>query len=189
MADTALQIAGYIPGVYKLDPGHSDIAFTVRHMMVSKIRGHFTKVDGELVLAPNPLDSQATATIDPNSIDTNNPQRDDDLRSSNFFEVDKFPTMTYRSTAIRHSEDGFDVEGELTVHGVTRLVTLAVDVNGFTKDPYGGTRAGFSATGEIDRKDFDITTNIPMDGGGGVIGDRIQLFIEVEAVLQQPADA
>ena len=189
MADTALQIAGYIPGVYKLDPGHSDIAFTVRHMMVSKIRGHFTKVDGELVLAPNPLDSRATATIDPNSIDTNNPQRDDDLRSSNFFEVDKFPTMTYRSTAIRHTEDGFDVDGELTVHGVTRPVTLAVDVNGFTKDPYGGTRAGFSATGEIDRKDFDITTNIPMDGGGVVIGDRIQLFIEVEAVLQQPADA
>jgi polyisoprenoid-binding protein YceI len=141
------------------------------------------------VLAPNPLDSHANATIEPNSIDTNNPQRDDDLRSANFFEVDKYPTIAYRSTGIRHTEDGFDVDGELTVHGVTRPVTLAIDVNGFTKDPYGGTRAGFSATGEIDRKDFDITTNIPMDGGGVVIGDKIQLFIEVEAILQQPANA
>src|SRR6266540_3392770 len=189
MTETAVQIHGYIPGTYKLDPGHSDVAFTVRHMMVSKIRGHFTKVEADIVLAPNPLDSSATATIDPNSIDTNNPTRDDDLRSSNFFEVDKYPTINYRSTGVRRTEDGFDLDGELTIHGVTRPMTLALDVNGFTKDPYGGTRAGFSATGEIDRKEFDITTNIPMDGGGVVIGDTIQLFIEVEAVLQQPAEA
>jgi polyisoprenoid-binding protein YceI len=189
MTETAVQLPGYIPGTYKLDPGHSDVAFTVRHMMVSKVRGHFTTVEAEIVLAPDPLASSATATIDPNSIDTNNPTRDDDLRSANFFEVDKYPTISYRSTGIRHSEDGFDLDGELTIRGVTRPVTLAVDVNGFTKDPYGGTRAGFSATGEIDRKDFDITTNIPMDGGGVVIGDTIQLFIEVEAILQQPAQA
>jgi len=186
---TAVQLPGYIPGTYKLDPGHSDVAFTVRHMMVSKVRGHFTKVEADIVLAPNALDSSATATIDPNSIDTNNPTRDDDLRSANFFEVDKYPTISYRSTGVRHSEDGFDLDGELTIRGVTRPVTLALDVNGFTKDPYGGTRAGFSATGEINRTDFDITTNIPMDGGGVVIGDTIQLFIEVEAILQQPAQA
>jgi polyisoprenoid-binding protein YceI len=189
MTETITQLPGYIPGTYKLDPGHSDVAFTVRHMMVSKVRGHFTKVEADIVLAPNPLDSSATATIDPNSIDTNNPTRDDDLRSSNFFEVDKYPTIDYRSTGLRHTEDGFDLDGELTIHGVTRPVTLALDVNGFTKDPYGGTRAGFSATGEIDRKDFDITTNIPMDGGGVVIGDTIQLFIEVEAILQPPGEA
>jgi polyisoprenoid-binding protein YceI len=189
MTETATQIPGYIPGTYKLDPGHSDIAFTVRHLMINKIRGHFTKVEADIVLAPNPLDSSATATIDPNSIDTNNPTRDDDLRSANFFEVDKYPTINYRSTGLRHTEDGFDLDGELTIHGVTRPVTLALDVNGFTKDPYGNTRAGFSATSEIDRKDFGITTNIPLDGGGMMIGDTIQLFIEVEAVLQQPADA
>ena len=189
MTETTTEVPGYIPGTYMLDPGHSDVAFTVRHMMVSKVRGHFTKVEAEIVLARNPLDSSATATIDPNSIDTNNPTRDDDLRSANFFEVDKHPTISFRSTGVRHSEDGFDLEGELTIRGVTRPVTLALDVNGFTKDPYGGTRAGFSATGEIDRKDFDITTNIPMDGGGVVIGDTIQLFIEVEAILQQPANA
>jgi polyisoprenoid-binding protein YceI len=189
MTETAVQLPGYIPGTYKLDPGHSDVAFTVRHMMVSKIRGHFTKVEADIVLAPNPLDSSAAATIDPNSINTNNPTRDDDLRSSNFFEVDKYPTINYRSTGVHRTEDGFDLDGDLTIHGVTRPVTLALDINGFTKDPYGGTRAGFSATTEIDRKDFGITTNIPMDSGGVVIGDTIQLFIEVEAILQQPAGA
>jgi polyisoprenoid-binding protein YceI len=189
MSETATQIPGYIPGTYTLDPGHSDVAFTVRHLMINKIRGHFTTVEADIVLAPNPMDSSATATIDPNSIDTNNPTRDNDLRSSNFFEVDQYPTIAYRSTGVRQTEDGFDLEGELTIHGVTRPVTLALDVNGFTNDPYGNTRAGFSATGEIDRTDFDITTNVPLDGGGVMIGDAIQLFIEVEAVLQQPADA
>jgi polyisoprenoid-binding protein YceI len=189
MTETAVQLPGYIPGSYKLDPAHSDVAFTVRHMMVSKIRGHFTKVDADIVLAPDPVDSSATATIDPNSIDTNNPTRDDDLRSSNFFEVDKYEAISYRSTGVRRTEDGFDLDGELTIHGVTRPVTLALDVNGFTKDPYGNTRAGFSATAEINRQDFGITTNIPMDGGGVVIGDTIQLFIEVEAIRQEPAEA
>jgi polyisoprenoid-binding protein YceI len=97
--------------------------------------------------------------------------------------------MTFRSTGIRHGEDGFDVDGELTLHGVTRPVTLALDVNGFTRDPYGGTRAGFSATTELDRGDFGISTNIPMDGGGVVIGDRIQVFLEIEAVLNPPRPA
>ena len=130
--------------------------------------------------------SHASASIDPTSIDTNNPQRDQDLRSANFFGVDEYPRIEYRSSGVRVSEDGFDLDGELSVHGVTRPVTLALDVHGFAKDPYGGYRAGFSATGEIDRKAFGITTNIPMDGGGVVIGDTISLFIEVEAILQEP---
>ena len=190
MASTAqVEVPGYVAGTWRIDPGHSDVAFTVRHVMVSKVRGHFRRFEGELVLAPDPLASSVTATIDLASIDTNNPQRDDDLRSANFFEIDQYPTMTYRSTTVRHSEDGFDVNGELTLHGVTRPVTLALDVNGFTRDPYGGTRAGFSATTELDRGDFGISTNIAMDGGAVVIGDRIQVFIEIEAVLVQPASA
>lgn len=189
MSSTAVEIPGYVAGTWTIDPVHSDVAFAVRHMMVSKVRGHFTRFEGELVLAPDPVASKVSATIDLTSIDTNNPQRDDDLRSSNFFEIDKYPTMTYRSTGIRHSEDGFDVDGELTLHGVTRQVPLALDVNGFTRDPFGGTRAGFSATTEINRQDFGITTNIPMDGGGVVIGDRIQIFIEIEAVLSPPQPA
>jgi polyisoprenoid-binding protein YceI len=189
VTSTAVEIPGYVAGTWKIDPVHSDVAFTVRHMMVSKVRGHFTKLEGELVLAPNPLDSTVTATIDLSSIDTNNPQRDADLRSANYLQIETHPAMTYRSTRIRHSEDGFDVDGELTLHGVTRQVPLALDVNGFARDPYGGTRAGFSATAEISRHDFGITTEIPMDGGGVVVGDKIQIFIEIEAVLAQPASS
>ncbi len=174
MSTTAVEIPGYVAGTYTIDPGHSDVAFTVRHLMVSKVRGHFTRFQGQLTLAPDPLASSVTATIELASIDTNNPQRDGDLRSANFFETDTYPTMTFRSVGIRYSEDGFDVSGELTLHGVTRPVTLALDVNGFTRDPYGGTRAGFSATTELNRGDFGISTNIPLDGGGVVVGDRIR---------------
>ena len=189
MSTTAVEIPGYVAGTWKVDPVHSDVAFTVRHMMVSKVRGHFTRFEGELVLAPDPLDSSVTATIDLSSIDTNNPTRDDDLRSSNYLQIETHPDMTYRSTGIRHSEDGFDVDGELTLHGDTRQVPLTLDVNGFGPDPYGGTRAGFSASAEINRKDFGITTEIPIDGGGVVVGDKIQIFIEIEAVLVEPAGA
>ena len=189
MSTTAVEIPGYITGTWTIDPVHSDVAFTVRHMMVSKVRGHFTRIEGELVLASDPLASTVTATIDLSSIDTNNPQRDDDLRSANFLEIQTHPTMTYRSTGIRHGEDGFDVDGELSLHGVTRQVPLALVVNGFTRDPYGGTRAGFSGTAEISRHDFGITTEIPMDGGGVVVGDKIQIFIEIEAVLAEPHPA
>jgi polyisoprenoid-binding protein YceI len=187
MSSTAVaEIPGYLAGTWTVDPVHSDVAFTVRHLMVSKIRGHFTRFEGQLVLAPDPLASTVSATIDLSSIDTNNPQRDDDLRSANYLEIQTHPTMTYRSTGIRHGEDGFDVDGELTLHGVTRQVRLTLDVNGFTRDPYGGTRAGFSATAEINRHDFGITTDLPMDGGGVVVGDRIQIFIEIEAILAEP---
>jgi polyisoprenoid-binding protein YceI len=189
MSTTAVEIPGYVAGTWKIDPVHSDVAFTVRHLMVSKVRGHFTRFEGELVLAPDPLDSTVTATIDLSSIETNNPTRDDDLRSANYLEIETHPTMTYRSTGIRHSEDGFDVDGELTLHGVTRQVPLALDVNGFTRDPYGGTRAGFSATAEINRQDFGVITTIPMNGGGVVVGDKIQIFIEIEAVLAVPQPA
>jgi polyisoprenoid-binding protein YceI len=185
MSSTAIEIPGYLAGSWTIDPVHSDVAFTVRHMMVSKVRGHFTRLEGQIVTGADPLASTVTAMIDLDSIDTNNAQRDDDLRSANFFEVDKYPKMTYRSIGIRHTEDGFDVDGELTLHGVTRTVTLALDVNGFTKDPFGGTRAGFSATTEINRQDFDISITIPMDGGGVVVGDKIQIFIEIEAILAE----
>jgi polyisoprenoid-binding protein YceI len=185
---TTVEIPGYVVGKWTIDPVHSDVSFSVRHMMVSKVRGHFTRIEGEIVTAPDPLDSSATAKIDLTSIDTNNPQRDDDLRSANFFEVETHPEMTFRSTAVRRAGEGFLVEGELSLHQVTRPVQLTVDVNGFARDPYGNMRAGFSATTEINRHDFGITTNIPMDGGGVVIGDKIQVFIEVEAILEQPAE-
>jgi polyisoprenoid-binding protein YceI len=186
MSSTAVEIPGYLAGTWTIDPVHSNVAFTARHMMVSKVRGHFTRFEGEIVLAPDPLASTVTATIDLDSIDTNNPQRDDHLRSADFLEIKTHPTMTYRSTGIRQREDGFEVDGELTLHGVSRQVTLALDINGFTRDPIVGTRAGFSATTEINRQEFGIAFNMPLDGGGVLIGDKIQIFIEIEAVLAQP---
>jgi polyisoprenoid-binding protein YceI len=142
--------------------------------------------EGELVTGENLLDSTVTATVDLRSIDTNNEQRDDHIRSTDLFDVETHPAMTFRSTGVSADGDGFIVEGDLSLHGVTRRVPLHLEVNGFGKDPYGGTRAGFSATTELNRKDFGIDTNIPLDGGGVVIGDKIQVSLEVEAILQNP---
>jgi polyisoprenoid-binding protein YceI len=187
---TAVELPGYVAGLWTLDPIHTNISFSVRHLMVSKVRGRFTRFEGELYTAPNPLDSWARATIDLTSVDTGHPDRDNDLRSANYFEIETYPEMTYRSTAVHPGgQDTFPVDGDLSLHGVTRQVQLTVEVLGFTKDPWGGTRAGFSARGEINRKDFGLNTDIPMDGGGVVVGERIEIFLEVEAILKEPAGA
>src|SRR5919199_1311592 len=166
---TTTPIPGYVAGVWNIDPVHSDVSFTVRHMMVSKVRGHFRFFEGQIVTAENPLNSSVTATIDLSSIDTNNEQRDAHIRSSDFFEVDAHPTMTFRSSGIRSDGgEGFLVDGELSLKGVTRQL----EFNGFGPDPYGGIRAGFSALAEINRRDFGIDISIPLDGGGVVIGDK-----------------
>ena len=181
---TLTQIPGYVAGTWSIDTVHSDVSFTVRHMMVSKVRGRFSRFEGKIQTAENFVDSAVEADIDLTSIDTTNEQRDAHIRSADFFEVEKYPAMTYRSRSIRPAGDGFVVEGDLSLHGVTRPVELALELNGFTKDPYGGTRAGFTATTEINRRDFGVDINMPMDGGGAVVGDKIQIALEVEAVLQ-----
>jgi polyisoprenoid-binding protein YceI len=186
MAATTVEIPGYVAGTWTIDPAHTDISFTVRHMMVSKVRGHFQTFEGEILTTDDPLASSATVTIDLASLDTNNAQRDDHIRSADFFEVETYPTMTYTTTGVRVDGGDFVVDGDLTLHGVTRPVRLEVEVNGFTKDPFGGTRTGFSAKGEINRKDFGIDINMPMDGGGVVVGDKVAIAIEVEAVLNTP---
>jgi polyisoprenoid-binding protein YceI len=130
------------------------------------------------------VDSSVEASIDLGSIDTDNEQRDGHIRSADFFDTAKYPTMTYRSLRIRPSGDGYVVEGDLTLDGVSRRVDLAPDLNGFAKDPYSNTRVGFAAATEINRKDFDMTTNVPLDGGGVLVGEKVQFNLEVEAVLQ-----
>ncbi len=184
-ASSTVQVPGYVAGTWSIDPVHTDVSFTVRHMMVSKVRGKFHGVSGSIVLAEDPTSSEVTADIDLASIDTGNAQRDEHIRSADFFEVTKYPTMVFRSSSVAPGRDGFVVAGELTLHGVTRPVELELEVNGFTKDPYGGTRAGFTASGHINRKDFGITIDMPMDGGGAVVGDKIQVLLEIEAVLAQ----
>jgi polyisoprenoid-binding protein YceI len=183
MTAQAVEIPGYIAGTWDIDPVHSHIGFVARHLMVSKVRGNFTKFEGQIITADDPMQSSATATIDTTSFDTSNQQRDDDVRGENFLDAANYPTMTYRSTGIRRSGDSLVVDGDLTIRGITRPVQLALEVNGFGPDPFGGTRAGFSATGEINRTDFGIRANMDIPGGGVMVSEKIQLTIEVEAVL------
>jgi polyisoprenoid-binding protein YceI len=164
------------------------VSFSVRHMMVSKVRGHFQKFSGQIVTADNPLESTVTAVVDATSLNTNNADRDNHIRSADFLEVDEYPTLEFRSTGLRsQGGDEYALHGDLTVHGVTRPVTFQLELNGFTKDPFGGYRTGFSAVTDISRSDFGVSINVPMEGGGVVVGDKIQIRLEVEAVLDVPA--
>jgi polyisoprenoid-binding protein YceI len=181
---TLTGIPGYVAGTWSIDPVHSDVGFTARHMMVSKVRGKFRTFSGELVTGDNPLDSSVTAEIDLSSIDTGSDQRDAHIRSADFFEVETYPTMTYRSTGVRANRGDYILDGELTLKGVTKEVPLALELNGFGPDPYGGTRAGFTATGEINRRDFGVNFTAVMETGGAVVSDKITIHLEIEAVLQ-----
>jgi len=179
-------IPGYQAGTWAIDPSHSDVSFTVRHLMVSKVRGQFTQFEGTIVTAEDPAKSSVTASIDLNSIDTRNEQRDNHIRSADFFDVGQFPTMSYRSDALVDNGDGtWTLDGALTLHGVTKSVPLNLELNGFRGDPWGGQRVGFSATAELNRRDFGIDITMPLDGGGVVVGDKVQIALEIEAVLQQ----
>jgi polyisoprenoid-binding protein YceI len=184
MTAETVEIPGYIAGTWDIDPVHSHVGFVARHLMVSKVRGNFGKFEGQIVTAENPLQSSATATIDTTSFDTGNEQRNSDVKSENFLDVANHPTMTYRSTRIRQDGDKLYVDGDLTIRGVTHPVELIVEVNGFGPDPYGGTRLGLSATGEINRNDYGISFNMALPTGGVMISEKIQLTIEVEATLK-----
>jgi len=185
---TVLDIPGYLAGTWDIDPVHTDVGFVVRHMVVTKVRGRFDEVKGHIVTADNPLESGVEITIDLNSISTKNDHRDNDLRSANFFDVAKYPAMTYKAGGARQDGDKFVLDGELTLKGVTRVVPLTFEFNGVVTDPWGGTRAGFSATAQINRKDFNVNFE-GVQNGVAVVADKIDIHIEVEAVLRQPENA
>jgi polyisoprenoid-binding protein YceI len=180
---TATKVPNYVAGTWSLDPAHTEIGFTVRHMMVSKVRGHFEKYHATIVTAPNPSESHVEVEVDLSSITTGNDQRDAHLRSSDFFDVETSPTMSFQSTRIRSLGEDYLLDGNLTIRDVTRPLTLKVEVGGFGPDPYGGTRAGFSATGEINRREFGVNWNAAIEGGGVVVSDKVTITIEAEAVL------
>jgi polyisoprenoid-binding protein YceI len=180
-------VPGYQAGTWSIDAVHSDVSFSVRHLMVSKVKGRFGTFEGQIVTADNPLESTVTATIDLSSIDTNDAGRDGHLRSADFFDTETHPKMTFQSTSVAATGDGFAVTGDLNLHGVTKPVTLNLELNGFGPDPYGGTRAGFTATTEINRKDFGIEFNMPLEGGGVVLGEKVSVTIDIEAILQPAA--
>jgi polyisoprenoid-binding protein YceI len=179
---TETAFPGYEAATWNIDPVHSEVGFSVRHMMVSKVRGRFTTFSGQIVTADDPAASSVTAEIDLRSISTGNDQRDDHIRSADFFEVESYPTMTYRSTGVRVEDGEYVLDGELTLKGVTRNVPLRLELNGFGPDPFGGTRAGFTATGELNRRDFNVNFSAPMANGGAVVADKIALHLEIEAV-------
>ncbi|MCU1454394.1 MAG: YceI family protein [Acidimicrobiales bacterium] len=172
-------------GTWTIDPSHSEVGFSVRHLMVSKVKGRFTSFEGAITIAEDPLASAVTATVDLDSVTTNEPQRDAHLRSADFFDAEHHPKMTFSSTSVRPAGNDFLVVGDLSLKGVTRPVELTLEFNGQSQDPWGGSRIGFSAETEISRKDFGVDIEMPLDGGGVVVGDKIKVVLEVEAILQE----
>ncbi len=170
---------------------HSSIGFSVRHMVVSKVRGKFTRWTGTIRMDENDLArTQVDVAIETAGVDTGVEQRDNHLRSADFFDVEKFPAMAFKSTSVEKAPDGsLRLFGNLTLHGVTKPVTLEVEFAGSQKDPWGGTRAGFSARTSLDRRDFGLTYNQLLETGGVLVGEKVDVDIEIEAVKQVPAAA
>jgi polyisoprenoid-binding protein YceI len=171
---------------WNIDPTHSTIQFAVRHMIVSKTRGRFTKWGGQLAFDPaDPSAGSVEVNIEPASLDTADAQRDTHLRSADFFDVEKHPTATFKSTRIEDLRGGkLRVTGNLTIRGVTHPVVLDAVYAGTGKDPWGGERAGFSAETSIDRRAFGLQWNQALEAGGMIVGDKVELTLEVEAVKQ-----
>jgi polyisoprenoid-binding protein YceI len=171
---------------WNIDPSHSAIHFSVRHMVVSKTRGRFSKFSGQLVFDPADVSKGSVeVTIEPGSVDSADAQRDGHLRSADFFDVEKHPTAAFKSTRVEDLGGGkLRITGNLTVRGVTRPVVLDAVNEGTGKDPWGGERAGFSGTTSIDRRDFGLQWNKTLETGGVLVGDKVELTLEVEAVKQ-----
>jgi polyisoprenoid-binding protein YceI len=168
---------------WSFDNSHSSIGFSVRHLMISKVRGHFNQWGGTFDYdEADPTRAKLSVRIDAASIDTRDEKRDAHLRSPDFFDVEKFPALTFESTKVERDGDDFVVTGDLTIHGVTRAVQLKVESLGQTKDPWGGQRAGFSASTSISRKDFGMSFNMALETGGVLVGDKVDIGIEIEAV-------
>ena len=169
---------------WSFDPSHSSIGFTVRHLMISKVRGHFGTWSGTFDYdAEDPTRSRLDVRIDAASIATRDDKRDAHLRSPDFFDVEKYPELTFASTRIeRDGGDDYVVTGDLTIHGVTRSVQLKVEGLGRTRDPWGGERVGFSASTTINRKDFGLHWNVALETGGVLVGEKVEIGIEIEAV-------
>jgi polyisoprenoid-binding protein YceI len=168
---------------YAIDPAHSEVGFSVRHMMLSKVRGRFTKVSGTIQLGAGDVPEGITAEIDAASIETHEPQRDTHLRSDDFLAAETYPKLTFTSTAIAADGNDFTVTGDLTIHGTTKSVTLTGELEGRTTDPWGNDRVAYSAKTRINRKDFGLTWNQALETGGVLVGEDIDVVLDIQAVL------
>ncbi|HEY5857546.1 MAG TPA: YceI family protein [Aldersonia sp.] len=183
MTSTTTNVPALAAGTWAIDAAHSTIGFTVRHLMVSKVRGRFTGFAGKLVVNEDGT-AVAEAEIDVNSITTDNEQRDGHLKSADFFHAEDFPKATFKSTGARVVNGDFTVDGELTLRGVTRPVSLEVEFLGTNPGMGHGPVAGFEAKTVINRKDFGLTLDMPLEGGGTVVGDKVTISLEIEVGLQ-----
>jgi polyisoprenoid-binding protein YceI len=172
-------------GTYLLDAAHKRVGFVVRHLMVSKVRGEFAEATATVTVAENPLESSVTATIQTVSVNTGQADRDNHLRTGDFFDAEKFPTIEFRSTGVKsHDGNEFVLVGDLTIKDVTKPVELEVEFEGVGRSPYGFDVFGFSATTEIDREDWGLTYNMALESGGVMIGKKVKIEIEGEAIRQ-----
>ena len=169
---------------WKLDKAHSSIGFSVRHLVISKTTGAFSEFDGTVEFDGVNLETGSVeVTAQMASVDTDNAKRDDHLKSADFFEVERYPTMSFKSTKVKSTgKDRFDLTGMLTIKGISREVTFDCEFNGTMSDPWGDTRAGFSAEGEINRQDFNVSFSKVLDGGGLVVGDMVNVMLELELI-------
>lgn len=172
---------------YTIDPSHSRLGFTVRHMGFSKVRGSFEQFEGVVRLAPDDLSTLETdVTVQSSSITTNDEKRDAHLRSADFFETEKYPTITFKSTDVRNvSGDSFTLVGDFTMHGVTKTIELKGNFLGAGTDPWGGTRVAFEASTKVNRKEYGLNWNAVLETGGFLVSDEVEITLEVQAVQQQ----
>jgi polyisoprenoid-binding protein YceI len=172
------------PGRWQIDPGHAEVAFIGRHFMLTRVRGRFAGVTGAIHVAEVPDESTAEVTIDMASVDSGSEARDEHLRSADFFDAEHHPTATFSGRAAGWQGARGRLEGELTIRGVPRPVTLDAEYLGHVADPWGGQRAIFTAAGTVNREDWGLTWNLPLDGGGLVVSKEIRIEIDLEAVLE-----
>ena len=176
-------------GAWDIDPGHTDLAFTGRHFMVTKVRGRFTGVTGVVDIAEDLRESRVDVTIDMATVESGNETRDEHRRSAEIFDVANYPTATFRSVDVEWRGTRGTVHDDLTIHGVTKRVPLEVEFEGYVRDPWGGDRAIFSARARVNREDFGVTWNVALEAGGVLVSKEVTIDIQVETVLRSAADA
>ena len=181
---TTLDVPGYKAGTWVLDPAHSEVTFSLRHMMISKVRGEFGLKSATIEAPANPLEAKVTASVDAASISTGDQNRDNHLRSADFFDVETYPTIDFVSTGVRYEGGDFLVDGDLTMHGVTKPVTFELEFGGFGTDPYGNYKAGATATTVINREDFGLTWNAALETGGVLVGKDVTLTLDLQGSIQ-----
>lgn len=170
------------PGTWNVDPSHSTVGFTARHLMITKVHGTFKTFSGSITVGSDPLKSTVEATVDMASVHTGDDNRDGHLRTGDFFEVETYPTMSLRSTGISGAGGDYTMTADLTIKGVTKPVTFDLEFEGVSKDPWGNTKAGFSASTEINRKDWGIEWNAVLDTGGVALGEKVKINLDIQAV-------